>query len=239
VDEAHYLPKRVQKRIVKVMEEGKLVRLGETAARQVDVRFIFSSTELLPIHGREKHLLAGDSNIRRIPIVPLRERRADIPTLFEHHLHNALAQKGVTVRAIRDLFSMYHYETLILDGFTEDNVKGIVDFTGEISGRIDSGADPADAIKDAFSKRYGTVYPFPSRPDSDVVKVQRDTMEIPLPLDIPLDRYLVIEDTYRRYDGNVSAMERDLREQGFKYSRQALAKILDSMNLPRMKKSRK
>jgi DNA-binding NtrC family response regulator len=221
------------------MEDAQYTRVGEKEPRKANVRFIFASQELLPIHGREKHLLAGARMIRRVPILPLQERRADIPSLFNYHLERALKQVRVVADPIIDMFSMFHYETLILDGFSDDNVKGLIDFAGDIAARVNSGTEPDTAIKEAFSKRYGTVYPTASLTDSNIVKVQRDTMEIKRPYKLPLDRYLTIEDSYRRHDGNVSAMERDLRNQGFKYSRQGLAKILDSMNLPRTRKPRK
>jgi DNA-binding NtrC family response regulator len=221
------------------MEDAQYTRVGEKEPRKANVRFIFASQELLPIHGREKHLLAGARMIRRVPILPLQERRADIPSLFNYHLARALKQVRVAADPIINMFSMFHYETLILDGFSDDNVKGLTGFADDIAARIDSGTEPGDAIKQTFSKRYGTVYPTATLTDSNIIQVQRDTMEIKRPCNIPLDRYLTIEDSYRRHDGNVSAMERDLRKQGFKYTRQALAKILDSMNLPRTKKPRK
>ncbi len=239
LDEVHYLPKRVQKRIEAVMEDGQFTRVGEEEPRKANVRFIFASQELLPIQGREKHLLAGARMIQRVPILPLQERRADIPSLFNYYLTRALKQVRVAAGPIMNMFSIFHYETLILDGFSDGNVKGLIGFAGDIAARIDSGTEPDAAIKQTFSKRYGTVYPAASLTDSNIVKVQRDTMEIKRPHNLPLDRYLAIEDSYRRHDGNVSAMERDLRNQGLKYSRQALAKILDSMNLPRTRKPRK
>ncbi len=38
---------------------------------------------------------------------------------------------------------------------------------------------------------------------------------------------------FHRHEGNVSAMERDLRKKGIKYSRKTISKILDDLELPR------
>jgi transposase len=65
------------------------------------------------------------------------------------------------------------------------------------------------------------------------------TEEIRRPTSVTEDIYMIVEDAYRNHGGNVSAIERELRKTGIKYSRRKISKILDKIDLPRIKKTRK
>ena len=89
LDEIGDMPLSVQVKLLRVIEEKELVRLGETVPRQVDVRVISATNHNLK-ESMETGKFRQDLYYRlstfsfRIP--PLRERREDIPLLIKHFL---------------------------------------------------------------------------------------------------------------------------------------------------------
>jgi len=86
-DEVATLPLDLQRKLVRVIERGELLRLGGTAFVHVDVRFVASTKRNLEeeVHqGRFAeellHALAG----ARVALPPLRRREGDIPLLARH-----------------------------------------------------------------------------------------------------------------------------------------------------------
>ncbi|MBD3333385.1 hypothetical protein GF356_11095 [candidate division GN15 bacterium] len=89
LDEIGDMPLAIQAKILRVLEEKEIVRLGETKPRKVDVRIVSATNRDLKELMEEK-LFRQDLYYRlsaltfRLP--PLRERREDIPLLVEHFL---------------------------------------------------------------------------------------------------------------------------------------------------------
>lgn len=89
LDEISALPLALQPKLLRVLQENEIVRLGESAARKVDVRIIAATN-------RDLQTMIADGTFRedlyfRLAVVPvelpaLRERREDIPVLVEHFL---------------------------------------------------------------------------------------------------------------------------------------------------------
>jgi transposase InsO family protein len=48
-----------------------------------------------------------------------------------------------------------------------------------------------------------------------------------------------IKAAYQKHGGNVLAMRDDLRNRGYNYSRRKIARLLDDLGLPRVRRSRK
>ena len=92
LDEIGDMPLSIQAKVLRVLEEKEIVRLGETKPRQVDVRIISATNRDLKELMSEK-LFRQDLYYRlsaltfRLP--PLRERRDDIPLLIEHFLKDS------------------------------------------------------------------------------------------------------------------------------------------------------
>ena len=91
----------VQSRLLRVLEDGRVRRVGETRDRQVDVRVLAATHRNL-----EEEVKAGrfreDLYFRLahlpIPVPSLRERREDIPLLFSHFLDRFSRQHRVRPR---------------------------------------------------------------------------------------------------------------------------------------------
>ena len=192
------------------------------------------------------------------------QRRADIPELFTLLLDKAFDAQGISAPPAADLLRQAHYESLMLDGFEDANIRGLIGIADKIATRAATDASPAQAIAEIFTKRYGKAYPKepeqPSHPPRIYPKVvdyaakgegarvmdiaaiqptaQRLTADIPLPHKGDPRHQTAIILAFHRHKGNVSAIERDLRDQGIHYSRKKISRILDELELPRKRRKR-
>ncbi len=103
LDEVDAMPLPLQAKLLRVLQEGTLRRIGESAERHVDVRVI-SAISCSPSRAVERGFLRRDLFHRLgviiIEIPPLRERREDIPALTHHFVRKYSAQFGVGVRGV-------------------------------------------------------------------------------------------------------------------------------------------
>ncbi len=103
LDEIGELPLGLQVKLLRVLEDEKIRRLGETRDVQVDVRIVTAThRDLLTEtkHGRFREDLFYRLNVLHIHCPPLRERREDIPLLIEHFLARNNARLGTSVRGL-------------------------------------------------------------------------------------------------------------------------------------------
>ena len=145
LDEAHNLPRRLQKSLLRIIEDGVLVRIGETEEREVDIRFVLASNKKGKTNGLVKDLY---NRLRVVDIPPLAQRRADIPELFTHLLDKAFDAQGISAPPAADLLRQAHYESLMLDGFEDANIRGLIGIADKIATRAATDASPAQAIAD-------------------------------------------------------------------------------------------
>ena len=92
LDEVESLPLAQQVKLLRVLQEKTLERLGSNRSIQVDLRVISAAKpDLLDEvrSGRFREDLFYRLNVATVQIPPLRDRREDIPLLFEHFAHEA------------------------------------------------------------------------------------------------------------------------------------------------------
>jgi len=92
LDEIGEMPPEAQAKLLRVLTDGQVVRIGSTQPRQVDVRVIAATHRDLQQRMRDG-LFREDLYYRLavvpIPVPPLRDHSEDIPTLCELFLHQA------------------------------------------------------------------------------------------------------------------------------------------------------
>jgi DNA-binding NtrC family response regulator len=97
LDEIGELAARAQAKILRVIQEGELRRVGENVSRRVDVRIVAATNRDLRREveaGRFRLDLLYRLDVVHITVPPLRDRREDIVVLAEHFWREAAARVG-------------------------------------------------------------------------------------------------------------------------------------------------
>jgi two-component system C4-dicarboxylate transport response regulator DctD len=100
LDEIESMPLAQQVKLLRVLQEQKLERLGSNQSIRVDLRIIAATKpDLLDEAraGRFREDLAYRLNIAELRLPPLRDRREDIPLLYESFARNAAERLGRTL----------------------------------------------------------------------------------------------------------------------------------------------
>jgi two-component system, NtrC family, response regulator AtoC len=103
LDEIGELPLNLQVKLLRVLEDEKIRRLGETRDVKVDVRIIAATHRDLTAEtkaGRFREDLFYRLNVLPIHVPPLRERREDIPLLIDHFVTRNNIRLGTQVRGL-------------------------------------------------------------------------------------------------------------------------------------------
>ncbi len=97
LDEIESMPLAQQVKLLRVLQEQKLERLGSNQSIRVDLRIVAATKpDLLDEAraGRFREDLAYRLNVAELRLPPLRERREDIPLLFESFAQSAAQRLG-------------------------------------------------------------------------------------------------------------------------------------------------
>ena len=105
LDEVGDMSPSAQAKVLRVLEEGVVTRIGGAKPVTVDVRVIAATNKRLEDEitaGRFREDLYYRLNVVPIVVPALRERREDIPLLIAHFAQRLSAQEGMAPRAIGD-----------------------------------------------------------------------------------------------------------------------------------------
>ncbi len=101
LDEIGELPNKLQVKLLRVLQEETVRKLGDTRDTKVDVRIIAATHRDLNAEtkaGRFREDLFYRINVLQIVIPPLRDRKEDIPILLDHFLARNNARFGTAIR---------------------------------------------------------------------------------------------------------------------------------------------
>lgn len=90
LDEIGELPAQLQVKLLRVLQEGEIRRIGESKSIKVNVRIVVATVKDLTKEvneGRFREDLFYRLNVLPIHIPPLRERKEDIPLLIHHFIN--------------------------------------------------------------------------------------------------------------------------------------------------------
>ncbi len=108
LDEIGDMPMETQAKVLRTLEERKIVRVGGVDAMKVDVRFIAATNKELPDlvkTNKFRQDLFYRLNVFAIYLPPLRERREDIALLAQHFLQASESPKRISSAAIQILMA--------------------------------------------------------------------------------------------------------------------------------------
>ena len=201
LDEIGDMPMALQAKILRVLQEGEFERLGGNETLKVDVRIVAASNQDLTEAIAERCFredLYYRLNVIGIHLVPLRERRGDIPLLVEHFLERFSAKNNQPVnvfsRAAVEAMSNYDWPGNIRE--LENSVeRAVVLGRGEVLTLADLPAGVAGESR-----------------EDDELHVEAGSTVISIPVGTPLaevERRVILE-TLRSTGGDKSAAARRL-----------------------------
>jgi two-component system, NtrC family, response regulator AtoC len=101
LDEIGELPQKLQVKLLRVLQEETIRKLGDSRDIKVDVRIIAATHRDLAAEtkaGRFREDLYYRINVLQIVIPPLRDRKEDIPLLLDHFVARNNARFGTAIR---------------------------------------------------------------------------------------------------------------------------------------------
>ena len=103
LDEIGELPQQLQVKLLRVLQDGEIRRVGELKSIQIDVRIISATVKDLAkevTEGRFREDLFYRLNVLPIHLPPLRERKEDIPLLVYHFINKYSKSMNKNVMSI-------------------------------------------------------------------------------------------------------------------------------------------
>ena len=103
LDEIGELPSDLQVKLLRVIQEGEIERLGGTKTIKTDVRIIAATNRNLKLEvekGNFREDLWYRLNVYPIIVPPLRQRKEDIPLLVEHFVNSYAKRFGKTITSV-------------------------------------------------------------------------------------------------------------------------------------------
>jgi two-component system, NtrC family, response regulator AtoC len=97
LDEIGEMPLSLQVKLLRVLQEGEIRRVGGAVAKKVDVRVVSATSKILEqevAEGRFREDLFFRINVLSIHLPPLRERIEDLPLLVDHFLQKYSEELG-------------------------------------------------------------------------------------------------------------------------------------------------
>lgn len=220
LDEVHTLPRRVQQSLLRFSEDGQHARIGTTATRRLTIRLVLatnipvlSAAEAESSADRASLPLAPDllARLTVVQIPSLAERRADVPAIFQHALGRAAAAAAVPLAPIEAALGPDAYEALCLADWSGRNVRGLEELAAEL---VAASADE-ETVRRLLADRLASV-----------VAERRASAADAEPTSLyerHRDRIVAV---FGETGGNLTRMEKTLREEGIQVNRRWLADYL-------------
>ena len=217
LDEIGDIGTRIQGQLLRVLQEGEIRRVGESAPVKVDTRVVAATNKDLGEAvkaGKFREDLFYRLNVVAIRIPPLRERREDIPLLAEHFAARHAGERGASLTTdAREALLLWDWP---------GNVRELENAVARALALNPGGTILPEDLPEAVRERW--------RPDR-AVSARQPAIAMPPPAAAP-DPLIVdhptLDELSRRY------AERVLRDAGGNKTRAAEALGIDRKTLSRL-----
>jgi len=169
LDEIGDLPLDFQGKLLRVLQEGEIIKLGTSQARKIDVRFIAATNadlDKLLAKGQFRKDLYYRLKGAWLRILPLRERREDLPALINAFLREFRGEIGADVLEEETLEILMNYDYRGISGSCARSSRRRPTWP-ETAHRSETSAGlPEGAEKDALRAPVtadGPIVPWPRR----------------------------------------------------------------------------
>lgn len=134
LDEINSMPLELQSKLLRVIQDGTIRRVGATNTIKVDVRII-AATNIPPEEAVEKRQIRRDLyyrlNVVSFEIPPLKDRKDDIPILVNYFINKFNEKFGKNVKGISksvlNIFNHYEWDGNVRE--LEHLIEGIMSIT--------------------------------------------------------------------------------------------------------------
>lgn len=159
LDEIAELPPNLQVKLLRVLQENEVIRLGGVKSKKIDVRIISASNkdlETMVQEGQFREDLFYRLNVVNIKVPPLRERPEDIMFLANHFLETFNRNYGLNKRfsdEVKGYFENYNWPGNVreLKNLIENlvvSVPGSIISAGDLPKRMKSGSKQVSRDED-------------------------------------------------------------------------------------------
>jgi len=218
LDEIGDIGGRIQGQLLRVLQEGEIRRVGESAPIRVDTRVVAATNKDLADAvkgGKFREDLFYRLNVVTIRIPPLRERREDIPLLAEHFAARHAGERGASLTTeAREAMLLWDWP---------GNVRELDNSVARALALNPGGTilpeDLPEAVRERWQHRRGS----PAKAPSTISPAATSPAPEPLVGDHP-----TLDELSRRY------AERVLRDSGGNKTRAAEALGIDRKTLSRL-----
>lgn len=167
LDEITELPLPAQVKLLRVIQDGEVEKIGRTEKVKVDVRIIAATNKIIEDEVRAKRFredLYFRLNVVSINVLPLNERRADIPILLDHYLSLFSIDMGQEKPKI-DLSAMDFFDNYRWPGNVRE-LKNVVQrllFSGELTITLEGAKRSVGFMKSLSDNVFnGVGFPLPN-----------------------------------------------------------------------------
>jgi transcriptional regulator with GAF, ATPase, and Fis domain len=197
LDEIGNLPKEGQQKLLRVLSNGEIRKLGSDSIDQITIQVIAATNKNV----EDESIFANDIKNRFDEIIflpPLRERKEDILLLLDHFIR--IESKLNNISSPIELSS--DIKKTLLDYSWPDNIRGLEKWVQQLLRRFKTGG-------------YISLTDLPQNHIERFQKESKKQMFLPeLPLNIPIEEYIELIRTKARKqaDGNNSEVDRLLQQ---------------------------
>ena len=207
LDEITNISSFMQTKLLEVIEERVLRRLGESSKRRINIRFIFATNKNLEVETREGRFredLYYRINTFKLYIPPLRERKEDIRELVNHFLKKSSFELNKSVTEVSDE---------VMQAFLDYPWPGNIRELANVLERAAILVRGKKITKDLLDQRFFPSVPFETKTLKDAKRIEEEEL---------------IKRTLLETRGNVSRAAKKLN-----ISRQHLSRLISRYNIIR------